>query len=135
MTDPVMLSIANALAVKTVSMAADGSKNAITALIRIVRDRFTRSNAATEALDAAQAAPENRAAVQQLAQELERAAAADGNFDSQLRALWAGVRADLVFQGGRTVNSNTGTVGGHLIQTRDLHVEGDLRLGDVQNPG
>jgi len=31
-----------------------------------------------------------------------------------------------------TVNSNTGTVGGHLIQARDLHVEGGLRLGDIQ---
>lgn len=52
----------------------------------------------------------------------------------QVRALWPELRAELSAGDGGTVNSNTGTVGGHLIQARDLHVGGELLLGDVQCP-
>jgi hypothetical protein len=34
---------------------------------------------------------------------------------------------------GPVVNSSTGTVAGHLIQARDLHVQGSLQLGDVRD--
>jgi hypothetical protein len=35
---------------------------------------------------------------------------------------------------GGVVNSATGPVGGHLMQARDVQVEGGLHFGDVQRP-
>jgi hypothetical protein len=32
------------------------------------------------------------------------------------------------------VNSVTGSVGGHLLQARDLHVEGGLHFGETRSP-
>lgn len=102
------------------------------ALIRLVHSRFAGDKAAAAALDAARAAPQDLAAVQELARVLESAGAADAGFAAQVRALWPELRAELSAGGGGTVNSSTGTVGGHLIQARDLHVGGGLSLGDVQ---
>jgi hypothetical protein len=134
MTDPIMLSVASALAAKAADVAVESSKTAMAALIRVVRDRFAGNKAATATLEAAQAAPENPAAVEELAQVLEHAAAEDVGFSVQVRALWTEAQVELSARDGGTVNSNTGTVGGHLIQTRDLHVEGGLRLGDAHGP-
>jgi|SRR5580658_692539 hypothetical protein len=132
MIDPVMISVANALATKAADVAAEGVRSAMSALIRLVRSRFAGDKAAAAALDAAQAAPQDQAAIEELARVLERASAADAGFAAQLRALWPELRAELSAGEGETVNSSTGTVGGHLIQARDLHVEGGLLLGDVQ---
>lgn len=128
MTDPIMVSVASALVTKTADLAAEGVKSAMGALMRLVRSRFAGDKAAAAALDAAQAAPQDPAAVQELARALELAGAADAGFAAQVRALWLELRAG----DGGTANSSTGTVGGHLIQARDLHVEGGLLLGDVQ---
>jgi hypothetical protein len=127
-----MASVASALATKAAEVAADGVRSAMGALIRLVRSQFAGDKAAAVALDAAQAAPQDLAAVQELARVLERAGAADAAFAAQVRALWPELRAELSAADGETVNSSTGTVGGHLIQARDLHVEGGLLLGDVQ---
>ena len=132
MTDPYMVSVASALATKTADLAAEGVRSAMGALMRLVRNRFAGDKEAAAALDAAQAAPQDLAAVQELARVLERAGASDAGFGAQVRALWLELRAELSARDGGTVNSNTGTVGGHLIQARDLHVEGGLLLGDVQ---
>jgi hypothetical protein len=126
MIDPVMISVANALATKAADVAAEGVRSAMSALIRLVRSRFAGDKAAAAALDAAQAAPQDQAAIEELARVL------DAGFAAQLRALWPELRAELSAGEGETVNSSTGTVGGHLIQARDLHVEGGLLLGDVQ---
>ncbi len=134
MTDPIMLSVASTLAAKAADVAVESSKTAMAALIRIVRDRFAGDKVAAGTLEAAQAAPENPVAVQELARVLERTAAADVGFSVQVRALWTEAQAELSAHDGGTVNSNTGTVGGHLIQTRDLHVEGGLWLGDAHGP-
>ncbi|HET9894106.1 MAG TPA: hypothetical protein VFQ44_04175 [Streptosporangiaceae bacterium] len=132
MTDPFMVSVASALATKAADMAAEGVRSAMGALMRLVRSRFAGDKAAEAALDAAQAAPRHQAAVQELARVLELAAAADADFAAQVRALWPELQAGLSARDGGTVNSSTGTVGGHLIQARDLHVEGGLSLGNVQ---
>jgi hypothetical protein len=50
--------------------------------------------------------------------------------------LWQQARLELSASEGGVVNISTGTVRGHLIQTRDLSVQGGLHLGDVSGePG
>jgi hypothetical protein len=67
----------------------------VAALLRLVRKRFAGNRAEGTALEAAQAAPQDRAAVEELARILERAAAADAGFGARLRALWPDVQAEL----------------------------------------
>lgn len=131
MADPIMLAVAAAIARKAVEAAFEGGRKAWEALVRVVRDRLAREPEAKATLDAAQSEPENQERVQALAVVLERIAAGDAAFDSQLRTLWAKASLELSASDGGVVNSNTGTVGGHLIQGRDFDIKGGLRLGDV----
>jgi hypothetical protein len=135
MTDPIMLSVASTLAGKVTEAVADGGKSAWSALVRLVRNRLARDGAAVRALEAAEAAPQDPAAVRELAQVLARITAADAEFRAQLYDLWPRASAELSAEEGSVVNSNTGTVGGHLIQAGDLHVEGGLHLGGMQRLG
>lgn len=132
--DPIMLSIASALAVKAAEAAAEGGKSAWGVLARVVRARLGHDKAAAGALEAACAEPDDLAVVRVLALALERIAAADTAFGARVHELWPPAQAELSAREGGTVNSNTGTVGGHLIQARDLHVEGGLFLGEAHGP-
>jgi hypothetical protein len=134
MTDPVMLSVASALAGKAAESALAGAQSACAALVRTVRERFGRDKEAAAALDAACSRPDDGAAVAELAAALERVAATDASFAAQLRGLWPRVSQELSAREGGVVSSVTGTVGGHLIQARDLKVDGGLHLGDVRGP-
>lgn len=129
-----MLSIASALAGKAAEAAAEGGKSAWGVLVQVVRARFGHDKAAAGALEAACAQPDVLAVVRVLALTLERIAATDAGFAARVHELWPSAQAELSAQEGGTVNSNTGTVGGHLIQARDLHVEGGLHLGEAHNP-
>jgi hypothetical protein len=131
MTDPVLATVATTLAARAAEAAADGVHTAWTALVRLVRGRLAADRAGAAALTAAEADPADSQRVTTLALALERAAAADPDFGSQLRDLWSRASAELSASESGVVNSSTGTVGGHLIQARDLHVEGGLSLGDV----
>jgi len=133
MADPLMLSIASAVAGKAAETAAEAGKTALAALVRLVRKRLGRNETTAGVLGSAQAAPEDPAAIGSLALALQQVAAADGEFAAQIRALWPEVRAELSVREDQVVNSSTGTVAGHLIQARDLHVQGNLQLGDVGN--
>jgi hypothetical protein len=134
MTDQVMLSIAGTLAARAADAAAEGARSAATALMGLIRSRLAKDKAAAAALDTARTAPGDPAAVRELAAALERIAAADAGFAARIRELWPEAQAELSADGSGTVNASTGTVGGHLIQARDLHVEGGLLLGDVNHP-
>lgn len=134
MTDPMMLSVASAVADRAAETAVDAGRAALAALVRLVRRRLTASSAGQAALDSAASDPGDQSAVGQLAQALERAAAEDSEFAAQLRGLWPRVQAELSAGEGGVVNSSTGTVRGHLIQARDLNVHGGLHLGDVSSP-
>jgi hypothetical protein len=108
----------------------DGGKTALGALVRMVRARLGRDQTATAALEAAVARPDDAAHVVELARALERIAAADAEFASRMRILWQSASADsLSARQGSVVNSVTGMVAGHLIQAKDLHVEGGIHLG------
>jgi hypothetical protein len=133
-TDPIMMSVASALAVKAAEAAAEGGKTAWDGLVRAVRARLGHDKAAAGALEEACAQPHDRAAVRILALALERIAAADAGFSAQVHELWPSAQVELSARESGTVNSNTGTVGGHLIQARDLHVTGGLHLGEANGP-
>lgn len=132
--DPIMLSIASALASKAAEAAADGGKSAWGALVRVVRARLGHDKAAAGALEAACAEPDDLAVVRVLALALERIAAVDAGFGTRVHELWPSAQAELSAQKAGTVNSNAGTVSGHLIQARDVHVEGGLYLGEAHSP-
>jgi hypothetical protein len=133
MADPLMLSVASAVAGKAAETAADAGKTALAALVRLVRGRLAGHETAAGTLDSARSTPEDSASVARLALALQQLAAADEEFAAQIRDLWQEVRAELAVREDRVVNSSTGTVAGHLIQARDLHVQGSLQLGDVRN--
>jgi hypothetical protein len=133
-TDPIMLSVASALAGKAAEAAVDGGKNAWCALVRMVRARFSGDAQAVATLELAQARPDDAARVQDLASVLSRIAVADIEFGARVHTLWPSASAELSAQDGGVVNSMTGTVAGHLIQARDLRIEGGLHFGDVHSP-
>ncbi|HUY45476.1 MAG TPA: hypothetical protein VMV92_07090 [Streptosporangiaceae bacterium] len=134
MTDPVMLSVASAMASKAAEAAVDGGRTALGALVRVIRKRLAGNQTAGSALDTAIAAPEDPAVIEEFAQLLERIAAADAGFAEQVRGLWPRAQAELSASDGGVVNTSTGTVGGHLVQARDLDLQGGLHLGDVHGP-
>ena len=135
MADEIIVSIAAALAGKATGAAFGGLTGAWGRLARLVRDRFAHDDGgAAAALEAARERPADKVAVGELAEALERIVVADGDFAAELRALWRQARVELSASEGGVVNMNTGTVGGHLIQARDLSVEGGLHFGDVAGP-
>lgn len=132
MPDPVLSSVAAAVAGKAAELAVQGGKNACTALVRLIRDRLGQDKDAAAALKTAQGDPQDQPAVARLAAELERIAAADSPFVARIQELWPGVVTELAADDDGVINSATGSVGGHLLQARDLHIQGGLHLGDIQ---
>jgi hypothetical protein len=130
--DPFILSIATTVASKAADAVVEGGQNACAALVKLVREHFSRDKAAAAVLETASSNPENEAAVADLAETLERLALADADFEGRLRKLWPTVEAELSASEGGVVNSATGSVGGHLMQARDVRIEsGGLHFGDV----
>jgi hypothetical protein len=116
MPEPVLISIAAALAGKSVA-----------AVYELVKNKFAQRREAQAALEAAQGASSNSAKVAALATELERAETADPDFSKQLRAAWneRGIQQDL--DHGSVSNISIGTVTGSQIQAKDIH--GNITFG------
>jgi hypothetical protein len=127
--DPIMMAVASALAGKAAEAAVESGKSAWASLMRLVRTRFARDEAATVALRALEAQPQDPVRVRELALALERINASDAEFRGQLHTLWQSASVELAAQEGGVVNSVSGTVEGHLLQARDVRVEGGLHLG------
>lgn len=134
MPDAVISSVAAAVASRAADMAVQGGKQACAALVRLIRERFGRDKAAAAALEAACRSPLDEMALAHLALELERLVLADDHFATRIWELWPQAAAELSAAGDGVVNSATGSVGGHLMQARDVRVEGGLHFGDVQGP-
>ena len=132
--DPILSSIATAVAGQAAELAVQGGKEACAALVRLIRERFSHDKAATAALEAARGQPAQDAAVADLARALERLTSQDAAFADRIRELWPLARAELSASDGGVVHSATGSVGGHLMQARDVKVTDGLRFGDVQRP-
>ncbi|HZR49869.1 MAG TPA: hypothetical protein VFB06_10155 [Streptosporangiaceae bacterium] len=135
MPDPLFSSVAAAVVGKAAELAVQGGKDACAALLRSIRERFSHDNEAAAALEAARRNPADQPAVAELAVALQRLAAEDAVFAGRIRELWPLASAELSAVSGGVVNSATGTVGGHLLQARDVRVEGGMRFGDVRDPG
>ena len=134
MADKIMVAVASALAAKAADAVAEAAKGAWVRLLHLVRERFGSDESASAALEAARDRPDDQAAITGLASALDRVAADDQRFAGALRSLWAEIGPQLPAGEASAVNVVTGSVGGHLLQARDLHVEGGLHLGDVQGP-
>jgi hypothetical protein len=132
MSDPVMSSVAAIVAGKVAEAALQGGKTACAALVQFVRERCQRDKQAAKALESAQAGDE--AAIAALGVVLERLASVDADFGVRVRELWPQVAMELSAADNGVVNSVTGSVGGNLLQARDLHVEGGLHFGETRHP-
>lgn len=135
MADEIMMAVAAALAGKVAEAAVGGARGAWEALVRLVRDRFAHDEVASAALAAADARPTDQVAVRELGQALERVGTADPSFAEQVRAMWPQASRELSVTHGGVLNVSTGTVSGHMIQARDLHIEGGLHLGNPPEKG
>lgn len=133
MVDSITMAVATTLANKAAEVAFQGGRAAWESLVRLVRERIAHDPQATTALDTAQAHPGDRSNILLLASALQRIADEDADFCAELRGLWLQAKTELTDNSG-VVNSNVGTVSGHLIQGRDFTVEGGLHLGDSPQP-
>lgn len=113
MPEPVLVSIAAALATKAVSSLYD-----------VVKKRFANRAEARAALEAATASPDDAKAVTVLAERLAVEEAADPEFKAALRAEWAKVGVEQHADHGAVTNQVTGDVSGKVVQARDIH--GDI---------
>jgi hypothetical protein len=129
--DEIMMSIASALAGKAAEVTFSAVSGAWRRLLHLAGDRLARDSRGGAALESAREHPDDADALRELAGALERIAKADGDFAATVRGLWTQSRLELSASGGGVVNVSSGTVGGHLIQARDLSVQGGLHLGDV----
>jgi hypothetical protein len=103
MPEPVLVSIAAALASRTVA-----------GLYELVRSKFADDPVATAALTAAEGASEDSPEVRALGAALERTAEADPGFGAKLR------EHHVVTQTGRVTNQVSGTVTGSVVQAGDI---------------
>jgi len=113
MPEPILISISAALAAKT-----------IVGLVDLVRRKFAKDPAATAALEAAQAAPEDPEAVQALAEHLDATEKSDADFATALRSEWEKASVTQQAKGGKVVNQISGSVSGKVVQAGDIH--GDI---------
>ncbi|HEV7974643.1 hypothetical protein [Amycolatopsis sp.] len=113
MPEPILISISAALAAKT-----------IVGLVDLVRRKFAKDPAATAALEAAQAAPEDPKAVQALAEHLDTTEKSDENFATALRSEWEKASVSQQAKSGKVVNQISGDVSGKVVQAGDIH--GDI---------
>jgi hypothetical protein len=109
--DPILVSIAAALAAKSAGSLFD-----------LVKQRFTGRKEAEAALDTADGAPSGSAAVAQLATHLAAEESKDPAFGAELRQTWGQVNASR----GGVVNQVTGNVSGKVVQARDI--DGDINF-------
>ncbi|MFB6724619.1 hypothetical protein ACFCV3_30865 [Kribbella sp. NPDC056345] len=107
MVDPILVSIATALA-----------GNAAKSMYDLVKQAFSHRAEARAALEAAEGTDATSAEVQQLAVELAKAEQSDAQFADQLRSLWA---SELQAEHGGVANQVSGSVSGKVVQARDIH--------------
>jgi hypothetical protein len=109
---------------------------AIGKLVQRVKERFAKDPGAEVVLASAQEDPDNTMWVDALAKILHRAEEADPTFGAELRELWGAAKSEVAVtvhkteqraKSGGTNNSNTGTVTGNLIQSRDIHGKINIR--------
>lgn len=116
MPEPILISIAAALAGRGVG-----------SLYELVKNKLAARPAAVAALEAAKDKPEDSAEVSALAAQLAAATDADPAFGDQLVATWNAAQVEQNASTGSVTNNVSGDVSGSVVQTRDIH--GDISFG------
>ncbi|WP_326943238.1 hypothetical protein OG439_24665 [Amycolatopsis sp. NBC_01307] len=114
MPEPILVAIAAALAGKSA-----------TSLYELVKRKFAKDPAATQALEAAVAAPDDSQPAEALAERLHEAESNDDEFADALREEWRKLPEDKTTHGG-VHNQVTGNVSGKVVQAGD--VRGNINL-------
>lgn len=128
MADPMMIAIAAAVAGKLTESLTAGAKVALGGLVKLVRHRFAKDDAARAALADAEREPGNDERIAALAAQLERLTREDDRFAEQLRKLWPQTGVQLHAHHGGVVNEvSGGTVTGTVIQAH--RIEGGIKFG------
>ena len=128
--EDIWTAVALTLATKAVEGLAEGGKAAFAALARLVKRRFHGRGSAQAALVEAEADPADDIRIQSLREELAQAAAEDPAFGHELRRLWRDLSPHLVAGTDGVVNNLSGSVGGNVVQARD--VQGGISFGDAR---
>ncbi|MGN9912410.1 hypothetical protein ACTMTJ_33230 [Phytohabitans sp. LJ34] len=128
MIDPMMLAVATALATKAAEGLSEAGRAAFGALVQRVRSRLAAEPGGTGTLESAESHPGDERLVERLAAALSVAADRDPTFAADLARLWSAVRdAAVVAAHDGVVNQQSGSVGGHVVQARD--VSGGITFG------
>jgi hypothetical protein len=130
----ILTAVALAMATKAVEGLTEGGKAAFAALAKLVRERFQRRAFAQAALAEAEADPSDESRIQSLRDELVQTASDDPEFDRELRRLWRDVGQHSTANAGGVINTINGSVGGNVVQARDVH--GGISFGETspRNP-
>ena len=121
MDDPLMTAVAVAVATKAVEGVAESGRSALSALVGLVRRRFSGRPAAREALAAAEADPTDATRLDALRDALRQLATEDQQFEVEIRGVWKDLELRQLATGEAVVNSVSGTVAGNVVQARDIH--------------
>jgi hypothetical protein len=125
--EDVLASVALTLATGVAEGLTEGGKAAFAALVRLIKRRFQGRGSAQAALAEAEANPADDTYIQSLREELAQAAVDDPAFDRELRSLWRDLAPHLVVGTDGVVNNISGSVGGNVVQARD--VQGGISFG------
>jgi hypothetical protein len=129
--EDIWTAVALTLATKAVEGLAEGGKAAFAALARLIKRRFQGHAPAQAALAEAESDPADDTRIQSLREELARVAAEDPAFGDELRGLWRDLSPHLEADTGGVVNNLSGSVGGNVVQARDI--QGGISFGEASS--
>ena len=118
MTDPMLTSIATALAGKTATTLAACGRKALAALYEAIKEKFSGSAKSTEVLGNS-STKSNEHSTAALTKELIKAVEQDPLFAERLKALWSKASTEINAEAD-VVNTVTGKVLGHVVQAHDI---------------
>lgn len=128
MIDPIMVAVATAVATKTAEGLTEAGRAAFGKLVRLVRSRLAAEPDGARALESADRDPGGEREVERLAAALSAVAERDPAFAAEVARLWSQARDGVVAAThGGIVNQMSGTVGGAVVQARD--VSGGITFG------
>jgi hypothetical protein len=113
MTDPISVAIVAAVAGKAVEVVGEPAREAVTAIVGKVRERF-RGRPEERVLAAAEAEPDSSARLDDLTAALRAAMADDPAFGASLRGMWDQARTHATADRGGVVNVFHGQAKNHL---------------------
>ncbi|MGC4808787.1 hypothetical protein [Micromonospora sp. DT233] len=118
--DPLMVTAATTIVAWTTTELAQGGRQAVSALVDFLRDRFRREPGARDVIEGIVHHPSQDAA-RRLAEVLDHEALRDPAFGAEFRARWERTDAVVTADTGGVANSISGDVSGPVVQAREIH--------------